>query len=452
MNSQKHVESPQSQTRRRSAITRKLPDIKAFFTAPLFFFGLGLYRAWIELVYVRPLFEAPLHTVAGHDVFDIAMAVVLLICAAASRRLVPLFKKRTLVTCCLVCLLVGTFLNAASLYLSLDQAVFAPLAYLAAIISGLGTALIILLWSELYGCLNPLRVAYYYSGSLMVAALVIFLFNGFVQAYYLAGLVLLPILSLVLLFRSYASVPTQNLPKVTSPRFSFPWKPIALMAVYGFAYGMREDQLYVFMGPHSSLGAIIAAAVVFIGIILIPSRFSLSVIYRVALPVMVCGFLLVPSLFLGAAEFSSICVSMSFTSFSILIMLILSNISYRFGVRAIWLFGIERGLRALFMYSGRETARFLEADHFSAVLQSATFNLLIVVLIVVATMILLSERELSSKWGITFLTSGKAGDNGFEQHRLAEACAGLSKQYALSPRESEVLLLLARQQDLASIE
>jgi DNA-binding CsgD family transcriptional regulator len=167
---------------------------------------------------------------------------------------------------------------------------------------------------------------------------------------------------------------------------------------------------------------------------------------------MVCGFLLVPSIVPGAAEFSSICVSMSFTSFTILIMLILSNITYRFGVSAVWLFGIERGLRALFMYSGRETSRFLENGYFPSFIQSATFNIVLVVLVVVATMILLSERELSSKWGINFFGSGSVDANGLEQHRLAEVCAELSKRYTLSAREGEVLLLLARHQDLASIE
>jgi DNA-binding CsgD family transcriptional regulator len=427
-----------------------LGSLKAFGSAPLFFFGLGIYRAWIELAYVRPLVETPAHQIAGHDVYDISMVALLLICAVFAKRLIPLYKKKALLWLCLLLMTGGTLLSSLSLFVP-SLATTLP-AFIAAISAGLGTGLIILYWSELYGCLNPLRVAFFYSGSLLLGAGIIFLFSGLIKSYYIGGVLLLPMLSLVCLYGSYRHIEPENLPKQTWSSFSFPWKPTALMAVYGFAFGMQEPQLYVYSGPHSSSGTVIAAAIVFLGIVLIPSRFNIAVTYRFALPLMVCALLLVPSFSLLGENVAGVCASMSFASFSILTMLILSSISYRFGVGAVWLFGIERGLRAIFMLAGRYVSNYLSDGALGPVLDRTVLTAVVILLVVVATLILLSEKELASKWGITLLGERQGDGDAFMQQALTETCSRIGREYGLSSREEEVLLLLARRQSLSSIE
>jgi DNA-binding CsgD family transcriptional regulator len=433
----------------KTPLFRRADALKMFSQAPLLFFGLGIYRAWIELAYVRPPVVSPSFVLAGHNVYDLSMVVVLIVCALFARKLAPLYRKKSLLTICLITMTGGTFLNYFSYFVPFA---LPPVAYGAAVSAGVGTALIILLWSELYGCLNPFKVAFYYSGSLLFAGLIIFIFKGFTAAYLFGGVLILPLLTLICVRASYRSVEPENLPQKTWSSFTFPWKPTVLMAVYGFAYGMRENQLYEYLGPHSSIGALVAAAVVFVGVLFVSKRFDFTVIYRIALPVMVGGLLLVPSISPLRAEFSAECVSMSYTSFSILVMLIFCNITYRFGIGAVWLFGIERGLRALFMFFGRETSAALSNGFLSSFLQTATFNIVIVILVVVMTLILLSERDLSSRWGITFLGAGKADAKDTEQQRLALVCSDISKRFNLSPREEEVLLLLARRRELGYIE
>jgi DNA-binding CsgD family transcriptional regulator len=428
-----------------------IASLRVFGRAPLFFFGLGLYRAWIELVYVRPLVETPAHQIAGHDVYDISVLAILLLCACFAKRLIPLFKRRRVTVLCLALMTLGTVLSFLSL-LAPSLATTAA-AYVAAISSGAGTALIILYWSELYSCLNPLKVAFYYSGSLLFAALVIWLFMGLKDSYYIFGSLLLPGLSLLLLYKSYRFIEPENLPRCSFGISSFPWKPTALMAIYGFAYGLHETGLYAFEGPHSSFGTIAPAAMVFLGIILIPNRFSLAITYRIALPLMVLGFLLVPS-FSWSQKLSHFCIAASFTSFSILTMLILSSISYRFGVGAVWLFGIERGVRTLAQVIGRFTFNTIPGGADFASEGHIMFTIVVVILVIAATIILLGEKELSSKWGINFLRSsvGAEGGDASEQHVLADVCARISREYNLSARESEILLLLGRKKSLPSIE
>jgi DNA-binding CsgD family transcriptional regulator len=143
---------------------------------------------------------------------------------------------------------------------------------------------------------------------------------------------------------------------------------------------------------------------------------------------------------------------MSFTSFSILTMLIFSSITYRFGVGAVWLYGVERGLRALFMLVGRWVSNFFFSETPSGIMEATAPKVIIVVLVIVATVILLSERDLASKWGIAFFGSQQDGEEIFSQQALADTCARIGKKYGLSSREEEVLLLLARRQRLPLIE
>jgi DNA-binding CsgD family transcriptional regulator len=299
-------------------------------------------------------------------------------------------------------------------------------------------------------------VAFYYSGSLIVSAFIIYFFMGFKDDLLFIGMSLLPLLTVACVYRSYRYVPKEHQPKPDWGHFSFPWKPTILMAVYGFAYGMQEPSLYQFIGPHSSPGAMIAGAIVLVGIVFSSKHFDFTLIYRIALPVMVGGFLLVPAFGDVGETISGLCISMSYASFSILAMLILSNITYRFGIAAVWLFGIERGVRALFMYFGRELTNLLAGSTLSTFVQSTTFTIVVVILVVVMTMVLLSEKDLSSRWGITFSPAEKnsiGGDRAaYEQRRLAEACSDLSRRYKLSSREEEVLFLLALRRDAATIE
>ena len=140
---------------------------------PLAFLGLGVYRAWIEIVFVGSFVEFPAMAFSGRDVFDLTMVVTAVACTLLARRIGPFFNKPLVFAVCGVALTASTALMFASCWLP----GIAPAAGLpAGVLGGFGIALLILFWSELYGCLNPLRVALYYSASIVAGALV---FAGF---------------------------------------------------------------------------------------------------------------------------------------------------------------------------------------------------------------------------------------------------------------------------------
>lgn len=419
---------------------------------PLFFLGLGVYRAWIEIVFVGSFVEFPAAAVAGHDAFDLVMIATMFLCAALAKRIGPLFGKRSLYAVSGVALTVSTLCMFASIWIprSADA-----LAVPAVLLGGFGIALVILLWSELYGCLNPFRVALYYSASMIVAALLIYLCRGLLLPWLGAVVLVLPVVSLAACAAGFRSLPSGELPRAKPSKFSFPWKIVLLMAIYAFAYGLKESSMYQStFGPHSAFGTLAVAAIVFVGVIARGGKFDFGVIYRIALPLMVAAFLILPNVGVLGQAASDFCTSASYTAFSILIMLIMANLCYRYGMSAVWLFGIERGVRALFILFGRQTEQLLGAPSFGLAGSDAVVSGLVVILVVAATMILFSEKELSSRWGVSFLgEDGAAGDRAIvKKQELANRCQELARSYGLSPREEEVLLLLAQRKTVGSIE
>ena len=221
--------------------------------------------------------------------------------------------------------------------------------------------------------------------------------------------------------------------------------------MYAFAYGLTQQELTSsFFGPHTSLGTLAVGALVFAGVALRGRRFNFSMIYRVALPLAVGAFLVVPILGNFDQALTAGFGAASYTAFSILIMLILANMSYRYGIAALWLFGIERGMRTVFNFLGRETQA--AADRLPLGDPSLVIAVIVVFAVVAGTMILLSEKELASKWGVTFLDAEPdGGDRLVKQDIVESRCHGIASSHRLSHREEEVLVLLAQHRSNAVI-
>lgn len=419
---------------------------------PLAFLGLGVYRAWIEIVFVGSFVTFPAAGVAGHDAFDLVMIATMLVCAALAKRTGPYFARTPLYVVSGAALVVSTCCMFASIAF---PAYGAQLSVPAVTLGGFGIAIVILLWSELYGCLNPFRVALYYSASMIVAALIIYGCRGLSVDWLGATVMVLPVISLAAVAAGFRTLPADELPSIHPTKFSFPWKIVLLMAVYAFAYGLKESSMYQStFGPHSAFGTLAVAAVVFFGVIARGGKFDFAIIYRIALPLMVAAFLILPNVGLLSQAASDFCTSASYTAFSILIMLIMANLCYRYGMSAVWLFGIERGVRALFSLIGRQTEALLGSPGFGLAGSDAVVSGLVIIMVVAATMILFSERELSSRWGVAFLGGEDSPANALvvKKQELASRCSDLAKQGGLSPREEEVLLLLAQHKTVGSIE
>ena len=208
---------------------------------PMVFLGLGLYRAWIEIVFVGTFVAFPAATVSARDLFDWTMVATALGCALLARRIGPFFDKRWPFVLGSAMLVASTTLMFASCWVA---SLAAWAGYAAAVAGGFGIALVILTWSELYGCLNPLRVALYYSASIVAGAVVLYAYRGFMLPWLFVMTALLPPLSFWAASRGFAHLPPQERPATAWTRFSVPWKAVLFMAAYAFGYGLMENGMY----------------------------------------------------------------------------------------------------------------------------------------------------------------------------------------------------------------
>ena len=320
------------------------------------------------------------------------------------------------------------------------------LAIVASIAGGLGIALMILIWSELYGCMNPMRVAFYYSGSIIVGA---------------PHDIYLPRFRHSMALRhdlDFADI----LAPVRRPEASMCFQATICQAPHGPSSpclgkssslwrftlsptGCSEKYLYAgTFGPHSALGTVAAALVVMVGVVLQGKNFDFGTIYRTALPLM-AGALIIPSaLGLFDSFWGNFCATGGYTAFSILIMLILANICYRYGVSAIWLFGIERGVRALFMM----LERYVDAGIDAIAPHPSTATLCLRASPFSPSSAARSSCSRNASWqaaGARSSSMPKTAATPLKKGMRSSIAAMPSrKKKGLSAREQEVLLLLAQ--------
>lgn len=420
---------------------------------PLVFLGLGLYRAWIEIVYVGTWVPFPTLPLAGQDLFDAAMVLALLACALLHRAIDPLFQKRKLLWLSAATVAIGSLANFTALWV---PAIAPYIAIPSAVVCGVGIALLILAWSELYTCLSPYQVAVYYAASILFGAAVILLCRGFIMSYLGIISTLLPLASMACVLSGFKQMPPEHLPVRKKTSAPLPWMPIALMSLYAFAYGLRENELTAVMGPMSSFGVVAASSIVLVGITCFRDRFDLNVMQRVALPAMACSLVFVSAYNYVGGVFANLCASFSYTAFSILIFCLLCNISRRFGFSAVVLFGLERGVRAIFSLLGRlvDSAVITWCGH--SVLSDLVMALTIAALVIAFALILWRGPSQRAGWPMPVIgespdREGATGNEPSAEEELALTCSVIRRRYDLTPREEDVLLLLIQGKSIAEV-
>ena len=308
--------------------------------------------------------------------------------------------------------------------------------------AGVGYGLFLLLAAEVLCSFSLLRIFLFLSGAMLLGVVITFFCQGMGVWQASAALVALPLLASLYLHGAYERIPAAERPKRGVPKFSYPWKLFVLYGLYAFAYGMRANQLAWGAGRHSSLSTFILMAVLFLTAYFASRRFNIGLLYRSPVVLMVCGFLLVPAQSLLGAAASSYLIAISYSLMSFLVMLLLYDISRRLGV-AIVVFMAIKNAEQLVADGRRRRHRRAGNAGLPAATQDFVVTIIVAVLILAATVLLFSEKELASKWGVSILEEGGLIERTAEEERVSERVEELSATYRLSPREQEVLALLA---------
>lgn len=312
---------------------------------PFRFLGMGLYLAWLySSHFSMALF--PLSVDGGEVslaffVSNTVCAATLIACALCAGRLAPLTQRQATRWFSGIAAVAGTLVSAAHGALP-----FPPEAAigLGSLLTGAATALLILMWSEFYANLPMRKVSIYYSASFILATALYYATSLLSPLAAILVTAALPALSVVMLTKSMAILPdsASEAHNESSERWTFPFRPVLLMAAYSFAFNfVRQSD-----GGTTSLGMLgvgLIAAVVLVANAFFFKRFDTRLLYRLSLPLMVAALLIQPLFGDEGRVIADVLANASYAGFVILTMIILSGICFRYGVAAIWLFGLTRG-------------------------------------------------------------------------------------------------------------
>lgn len=405
-----------------------------------YLFSLGCARAWMTLTFASPTAVFAPFNVDPHVLFDYVYVIAGVAVALLAHRVAPLQEHASAKALALGAMLAS---SACIIGASYAPEAAAVLQIIAALVGGCGFCLLLLLHSEALVPLGLVRIALYTAGSRFMAVPMVFFCEGLDDVRFNCALIVLPLVAVACVSYAYGTTPAEDRPSNMQTGFAFPWKPIALLSVFSFAYGLRSSQLAAGAGIHSSLSTALVMGVFFLVVYFFSHRFSISALIRSPLVLMVCGFVLIPLEGVFGPVVSSYLISMANTLMSLLMSLLLYDFSKRLGVAVVVFMGFAK-VSTLFSVWGNDCANLLARTPLAPQMQDAVIMAVVVLLVLCCTLILLSEKDITATWGI-HVSSPTGKDPAFSRDEfLTRRCDEVSRKGRLSPREDEILRLMAK--------
>ena len=412
------------------------------------FLALAFGRAWLTLTYASPNVALPGLTPLHYTLFDLVYCARSVIVVITAHTVAPLCEKRWARGAALTCMLAASACCVCVMSMGFDSTadphIIGVLTSVGAVLAGAGFALLLLLWSEVLSTLSMRRIVMQLAAAQILALIILFFCRGLDPLRMGIVIVALPFIAIHSINRAWHSAPATARPQRTDVRFAFPWKIVLLLGVYSFAYGIRQETLTASGNISTNIATVIVMAFLFVGARFFADKFSLSLLYRSPIPLMICGFLLIPAEGIVGPAASNFFVSTSYVLANTFFALLLYDIVKRMGIVVVALFGIKNAMQ-VFIIAGDALASALQASHLSSETQTIILSLAVVGSITVATFLLFSERELTTKWGVSLLDAGSLGEQSHREEVISTRCDEVSRASRLSPREDEVLRLLAKE-------
>ncbi len=425
---------------------------------PLSFLGIGLYRAWLATFFRYDVF--PTITFNDYAIFEWAIGLTALCVFFLAKRIAPLTSRISVYIFTFFSLTLGSLFIIVGCF---GEALY-YLKFAGLVISGIGLGLLILMWTEFLGCLTPRRVAIHYSAAILLGEFLKWLFTGLLTLHIIFFSLTLPAASLLSLLFAFTHISQKRLPQTmlrdsNTPKTqnniflkknffkfdSLPWKIILLMIVCTFATGFAglPDQPIL---AGNTFGSSLAALIVLTGTLSSSKWFNFDVIYQFAVPILGLSLILIAPYFSAHSNIVVACYDAGYTMLTVLVAIVLSNLTYRYGIAAAWLNGIERGLRYVAEASGWGFFVFI-SKNLATPVQNTLHVIIIVTIITIFIWLWISERKLSANWGINLNEHNIDYDvvsKGPKNDSPSIAVGILSSQYDLTPREEEVLQLMSQ--------
>ncbi len=413
---------------------------------PLVFLGIGIQRAWAAL-----LFDEAIFSTASQEAYVAGMActvAVNFLLAFFAPKLCPLYKRGWVIAAVAVLSSLGSLLVVGDTLVVRSGV----LSFFGTLLAMTATGASMLVWCEFFGALNVTRFALFYSAALVMGELLNYFLSGLSAELLWPLMVVMPLVNILWAWDSCTRVADEpgsafaSAPTPASGRVTYPVKLVVLMAVVSFAEGFY----LVVEGASSALvlfGSALLPCLVVLAVLVDSVRFRVDMVYRVVVPVSIVAMItMMPDLGVHGG-----------VGFAIVVMIVFSGISYRYGLSAVRLNGIERGIR----YSAYIVGWALNALLVPALDEGQVFGLrvgLAVVSVALFAALFVSNSDMFSRWGVQ-LVQATGGARAAEvrvdyddQVLRSLACETLSKEHGLTAREQEIALLLSQKKTNLQIE
>ncbi len=274
------------------------------------------------------------------------------------------------------------------------------------------------------------------------------------------GAVPLPILAIVIALLPFAAYGTcsrsrriiEDAPYACGEREPHPWKfptvPVALMAVFATVNVFVRDTLPQGASVYATAGVVIACATV-LAIVRLRGvgAFDIWILGDAAFVLSLAGLMGIHLSSAAGSMAASLCTNAGFALFNVFLIAVLCNVSYRYGVNSIVLFGFAKAAECLAYILGRGLINAAPPEG------GDSFALVVIVLAVLLTIgfvVLVRNRGNDPAWGVGF--NPALSERTDAAQSIDHRCAALSREAGLTRREEEVLGLLARDLPASEIE
>ena len=263
-------------------------------------------------------------------------------------------------------------------------------------------------------------------------------------------IVLMPVLAYVAYRKSCAVI--ESAPYACGEQEAHPWKfptvPVVLMVAFATVNVFVRDTLPDGTSVYATAGVVVACLAVFAavrkgGV----GSFDIWRLGDAAFVLSLCGLVGVHLSSTAGSMVASLCTNAGFALFNVFLIVALCNVSYRYGVNSMVLFGFAKAAECLAYFAGSWLTRL------SGALDGDGFALLVMALAVLLGLgftALARGRGHDPSWGVGFDPSAPLRPE--SGPTLEQRCAALSREAGLTRREEEVLGLLARDMSASEIE
>lgn len=420
------------------------------------FLGMGLLIAWLCCTHITFVFPGGQYSVEIRNIFDYAMRIgdigMLLGLGILASRLgkISQYKRTGGVLVALTCL--GTLVAGL---VAMPQAAPVGLLLPLGITTALGGAVLFCLWAEIYVQMGITRVLVYGSLSCLLAGGMSFVVCTMQPPFAIIATSLLPAISLWCALASLKVLPTEPL-RMQKVRYAVPWKLVAIMTVAGFLSGASGVMIAGSLGIGAMfrvLATAVAGGVILFVMFALRKRLDMRFLATVALPSAVIALALIPFAqgFLGYIV--AFLLKFAYVWFTFFVLLVLTNICYRFEVPTLRIFAIARACSEAGILVGIILRRYLiSSGFFDNPLLVATLSLTGIVLVIACVLVWVSEKSVNGDWGaagVAIETNTRVAN---PREQLMDRCDVIAAEYGLTARETEIMNLIAQGKTRREIE